>query len=105
MPTELPIACSLSTTELPARLAEMSDLGQAALLDAERNGTRAILHFRPGAETSRRLAEIVAAEARCCAFLGMKLSDDDGGLALTIDAPADAAPVLDELVAAFAAAP
>jgi hypothetical protein len=105
MPTELPIACSLSATELPVRLAEMSDLGRAALLDVERSGTRAVLHFRAGADTSRRLAAIVAAEARCCAFLDMRLRDADGGLALTIDAPPDAAPVLDELVAAFASAP
>jgi hypothetical protein len=105
MPTKLPIACSLSATELPARLAEMSDLGRAALLDVERSGARAVLRFRSGAEIRQRLAVIVAAEARCCALLDMRLRDDDGGLALTVDAPANAAPVVDELVAAFAAAP
>ena len=103
MPTELPIACSLSAAELPVRLAEMSDLGRTALRDVERSGTRAVLHFQRGADTRERLTAIVAAEARCCAFLDMTLRDDPDVLSLTIDAPADAGPVLDELVAAFSA--
>jgi hypothetical protein len=103
MPTELPIACSLSAAELPARLAEMNDLGRSALLGVERKGATAVLRFRHGGETSERLAAIVAAEARCCAFLDMTLRQTHDVLALTMSAPPDAAPVLDELVAAFAA--
>jgi hypothetical protein len=101
MSTELPIACTLSATELPERLAEMGNLGRAALVDVERDGTRAVLRFRPAPETNQRLAAIVAAEARCCAFLDMTLREDRDTLSLTIDAPADAGVVLDELVAAF----
>jgi hypothetical protein len=104
MPTELPIACSLSASELPERLAEMADLGRAALIDAERSGTHATLRFRHGDDTRERLAAIVAAEARCCAFLDMTLHDGDA-LVLTISGPADAGPVLDELVSAFAGTP
>jgi hypothetical protein len=44
----------------------------------------------------------VAAEARCCAFLDTRLHDDGETLVLTIGAPSEARPVLDELVAAFA---
>jgi hypothetical protein len=103
MPNALPIACSLSAAELPERLAEMNDLGRAALLDVERKDTTAVLHFRSGGATGERLAAIVAAEARCCAFLDMTLRETHDALALTISAPPDAAPVLDELVAAFTA--
>jgi len=103
MPTEPPIACSLSAAELPARLAEMNDLGRSALLGVERTDTTAVLRFRPGGATGERLTAVVAAEARCCAFLDMTLRETDDALALTISAPPDAAPVLDELVAAFAA--
>src|SRR4051794_27115068 len=103
MPTDLPIACSLSAAELPARLAEMNALGRSALVGVERTDTTAVLRFRPGAQTSARLAAVVAAEARCCAFLDMALRETPDALALTISAPRDAAPVLDELVAAFAA--
>ena len=105
MPTELPIACSLTAAELPERLAEMSDIGRTALLDVVREGPRAVMRFRPGVDTSQRLADIVAAEARCCAFLDITLRDTGDALELTIDAPAEAEPVVDELVAAFEAAP
>jgi hypothetical protein len=40
MPAELPIACSLSATELPQRLKEMADLGRAALVDVHECGGR-----------------------------------------------------------------
>src|SRR4051794_36553228 len=105
MPTELPIACSLSAAELPARLAEMGDLGRSALIGVERTKTGAVLRFRHDRETGERLAAVVAAEARCCAFLDMTLRQTGDALELTISAPADAGPVLDELVAAFAATP
>src|SRR4051794_17264510 len=104
MPTELPIACSLNAAELSDRLAEMSALGRSALMSVDRTPNTAVLRFRPGAETSGRLAAIVAAESRCCAFLDLTVSEAGDALALTISAPTDAAPVLDELVAAFAAA-
>jgi hypothetical protein len=104
MPTELPIACSLSAVELPARLAEMNDLGRAALVGVEQRTGTALLRFRSGGGASERLAAIVAAERRCCGFLDMSVSEIGGdALTLTIGAPDDAAPVLDELVAAFTA--
>jgi hypothetical protein len=103
MPTELPIACSLTAAELPARLAEMKDLGRCALVGVERTRTTAVLRFRHGETTSERLAAIVTAEARCCPFLDMTVRETgEGALALTITASPDAALVLDELVAAFA---
>ena len=105
MSTELPIACSLSAAELPARLAEMNDLGRSALVSVERTKTTAVLRFRHGAEPVDRLAAIVAAEAWCCAFLDMTLSETGDAISLTISAPSEAAPVLGELVAAFATTP
>jgi hypothetical protein len=105
MPTELPIACSLSASDLSQRLAEMADLGRSALIDAEHAGTYATLRFRTGEDTRERLAAIVAAEARCCAFLQVAVHDEDDRLVLAISAPPDASLVLDELVTAFAGAP
>jgi len=71
----------------------------------KRTKTTAVLRFRHGGETGERLAAVVAAEARCCAFLDMALGETGDDLALTISAPPEAAPVLDELVAAFAGTP
>jgi hypothetical protein len=106
MPAQLPIACSLSAAALSRRLAEMQDLGRCALLGVERTTTTAVLRFRPGREAHERLTAIVAAEADCCAFLDMTVSQShDDALVLSVSAPPDAAPVLDELVAAFAATP
>jgi hypothetical protein len=102
MTSELPIACTLSPTDLSQRLAEMRDLGRAALLDVERDAARAVLRFRGDDETRSRLATVVAAEAQCCAFLDMTVSDDErDAVSLEIRAPAGAEPVVDDLVGAF----
>jgi hypothetical protein len=101
MSTELPIACSLSPTELPARLSEIADLGRTALLSSRTHGARAELRFarRPGVRD--RLDAIVAAESRCCAFLAMSVGGERDAIVLTIEAPPDARAVLQELVDAF----
>jgi hypothetical protein len=101
MGTDLPIACSLTAAELPARLAEMAAIGRRALQSVEIDDSTATLRFRANPQTRARLAAIVAAEAQCCAFLDMRLSDEPKAVALTIVAPAGAAPVLHDLVALF----
>jgi hypothetical protein len=101
MPTDLPIACSLSETELPARLAEIRALGQDALLSARRVGPRAVLRFTSDPDIRARVEAIVAAESRCCAFLTMRISAEPDTVTLTIEAPEDAELVLQELVDAF----
>src|SRR5438270_38790 len=103
MPTELPIACTLNATEMSARLAEMSAIGQSSLLSVEMTGRRATLRFRAGGATRERLVAIVAAEAECCAFLDMALSEEAQAIDLTITAPAGAETVLGDFVAAFSA--
>jgi hypothetical protein len=105
MTTELPIACSLSTTELSVRQAQIAELGRDALLDATVDGRRAELHFtaRPGVR--ERVERFVAAESECCAFLTMGVEAAPDEVRVSIDAPAGAELVLEELVAAFRSAP
>jgi hypothetical protein len=105
MPAELPIACSLNATELPARLAEMAALGRDALLDARTGQTRAELRFAAGAGVCERVEAIVAAESQCCAFLTMAVTAESDTVLLTIDAPEGADVVLAELVDAFRGEP
>jgi MerR family copper efflux transcriptional regulator len=105
MPTELPIACSLSATELPARLAQMAELGRDALADVELSGTHATVRFAAGAGVRERVTSVVAAEAACCAFLTIQVSDEPDTVVLDITAPEDAALVLHELVDAFRGEP
>jgi hypothetical protein len=105
MPDELPIACSLSATELPVRQTQMAVLGRDALVAARVAGTHAELRFAAGAGVRERVQRLVAAESQCCAFLTMRLDDAPGEVRLTIDAPEDAEPVLGELVNAFRGEP
>lgn len=99
MSAESPIACSLSATELTERVAEMADVGRAALLDVRRTGTHAELRFATGVRD--RVEAIRAAESECCAFLEMAVVDEPGAVVLTIDAPDGAELVVEELVDAF----
>ena len=101
MSDDLPIACSLTATELPARLRAMADLGRDALLGSTLDGGHAELRFAPGAAIRARLDVIVAAESRCCAFLTMTVAETSDATVLTIEAPEGAEPVLAELVQAF----
>jgi methylaspartate ammonia-lyase len=101
MTTPLPIACTLTGDELLARLDEIRDLSRHALRAKTTDGTHAVLSFDPAPGVRDRLATIVAAEARCCAFLTMQLADEPDALTLTIDAPADAEAVLEELLSSF----
>ena len=101
MPTDPPVACSLDAGALSDRLAHMAELGGAALLDARIDGRRALLRFAAGKEVRSRLDGIVVAEARCCPFLGMDVTEESGSLTLTIVAPTGAEPVVEDLVAAF----
>jgi hypothetical protein len=105
MPTEPPIACSLSATELPARLAQIAQLGRDALVDVELSGTHATLRFAAGASVRERVESFVVAESACCAFLAMQVGDEPDTVVLDISAPEGAELVLRELVDAFRGQP
>ena len=57
------------------------------------------LVFADTARTERELRAVIAAEARCCAFLQMHLARADGGLVLDIAGPPEARPIIAELFA------
>jgi hypothetical protein len=103
LPAAVPLACCLGPEEQSSRLADMRSLGQAALLDAETGPRKAVLRFAASEETRTRLQRLIAAEASCCAFLDFTVRADDDPIVLTILAPEDAEPVLEDLVGAFAA--
>lgn len=93
--SDLPIACSLSAADVGVRTADMPRLGRD-LVAVRRDGAAAELRFAPG--HAGALRALAAAEAECCPFLTL---DIRGDAVLTVSGPADAAPVVDELVAAF----
>ena len=104
MSSRLPIACTLSADERPARLAELSAVGRQ-LSSAEVEGSRAVLRFTGGPDTAERLAAVVAAESQCCAFLTFELADDGPNVTLTVKAPAGTEPLLHDFVGTFRGEP
>jgi hypothetical protein len=99
----VPVACTLSVAELPARREQIRSLGEDGLLSVELDERRAILRFRAGEELRRRIGEIVKAESRCCAFLDFEVEELADMTLLTIAAPHGGEPVLRDLAAAFSA--
>ena len=95
---DLPLACSLDASALEERFAEIQAVGRTALIAAEPPG---ILRFRATPGTRERLQQIVAAEAECCPFLSLELSEHKEELRLTVSAPEGADTVAAELVQAF----
>jgi hypothetical protein len=101
---ELPIACFLDAAGLRARKAELAALGRSLISVSQPEGEPAVLSFTSDGGTRAVLDHIVAAEAECCPFLDLRIAEGDP-LELTIDGPADAAPVIADLVAAFRGEP
>ena len=102
MSRPLPIACTLSATDLRARGEELRALGGDGLVDAAEHGDRAVLRFRPDPAIRERVEAIVAAESECCAFLDFQLEHGDDASVLTISAPNGGAEMVHELAAALA---
>jgi hypothetical protein len=99
-----PIACSLGASDLRQRLNEIAEVGADSLIERSADGARHLLRFRSDPDTRRRLDAIVAAEAKCCSFLGLSLAEEGGELVLSISASQDGQPLADELAAAFSGA-
>jgi hypothetical protein len=102
MTQELPIVCSLGADDLTARLQLITEIGARHLISRDTEGDTQLLRFRRDEGVRRSLEGIIAAEAKCCAFLEMKIREEVGALVLVIDAPAEAVPVAAQLAAAFA---
>ena len=83
-----PIACTLSPSDLGARLDRIRLLTRQGLRSHHLDGGSLRLLYR--AQARDELLEIVAAERLCCAFLRFDLRDTADGPELRIEAPVDA---------------
>lgn len=85
----MPIACTLSPTEMGPRLARIRQL----TLDHLRSHQLDVvtLHLRYDPIAAAELAEIVELERQCCAFLHFSLMAQDSHICLEISAPVDQA--------------
>jgi hypothetical protein len=85
MPDTPPIACSLGADPLRQRLDEIAALAADSLQNQTTEGDTQILHFLSDPTTRRRLEEIVAAEAECCPFLDLQLTEEGNELILRVE--------------------
>jgi len=85
---EVPIACTLSSTELPERLAGIRQFTAQKLMAHRLEGTT--LHLTYARDARAELERIVAGEQQCCGFLRFDLHDTPGAIELTIETPAEA---------------
>lgn len=93
---EIPIACALTTDELPGRIASARGLGARALVGVEAGERRALLRFDRGHES---IDAFVAAESRCCSFLTFDVTQQAERVEVEILTPEGGEPVLRGLVA------
>lgn len=93
--TDQPIACTLTSDGMTARVALIDALASDGLLERTptESGMRVRLLDRPDIEGRTR--ELVAAESKCCAFLDFDLRRENGDLLLDISGPEDARPVIE----------
>ena len=96
-----PIACTLVVSDLRRRLNEIAALGAESLIAHELRDGAHTLRFRRSDRTRHQLEEIVAAEARCCSFLDLSISEHDDDLVLAIAAPEDGDQLAEALALAF----
>jgi hypothetical protein len=101
MSSETPIACSLSAGDYRERLEQIHAIGREALIAADHRGGTVRLVFADDVGIRARLEDLVADEAACCPFLDLEIGDAPEGIALTIGAPLEAAPIVADLVESF----
>lgn len=103
MANDTPMTCSLDAGNLEHRLNAIAEIGKKSLVSREADGDRHLLRFRADEDSRRQLEAIVVAEAECCAFLDLSLSEESGELILSVAAPENAQALADGLATAFAA--
>ena len=96
--TTPPIACSLTAAEREGRAALVRALATDALLDRERTGRSLVLRFRAAAGVEGRVRAWAELEAECCPFLTLMVDAGESVVTLSIDGPAEAAGIIDDLL-------
>jgi DNA-binding transcriptional MerR regulator len=93
------IACALEADAMPDRLVEWQNVLSHARQRSTTSEGRLRIEFSSDVDVAA-LIRFVEAEQRCCAFFSFALTLDVRGIALEVDAPNSAAPMIDALFAA-----
>jgi hypothetical protein len=83
----VPAACTLPTTEQPARRAEFDELFARDVIGvAQVSPLEVRLELRADAEVAARAAGLAAKETGCCSFFTFDLAIADGKVSMTVSA-------------------
>jgi len=95
----VPIACTLSADDATERGAEWRDFVSRNVVGVVRPApSQARLRLRPGDEVVLAAVDLARREKACCAFFGLSIEPQPAANWLVIEAPEDAAPLLDQLL-------
>lgn len=93
----LPIACTLSADDGPARTQRWQALSAAGHPSARRSGHLLEVRYDPELGVRETLEALAAAEQRCCSFVTWEVSQDGDQIVLRVKAdpsrPDDVAPI------------
>ena len=95
-----PIACTLTTDEIPGRVA-LIDRMRDDLEQLVRTDDGLLLRFPVRPDLRADLERFTVDEKRCCEFWGFEVTETGGHVTLRWDGPPAAAPILDRLAAFF----
>lgn len=70
----LPIACSLTDSELQQRRKEVLQQTKAAMIGVKETESGFVYRFSPSSERIKALADLIALEHQCCPFLSFRLT-------------------------------
>ena len=83
----LPVACTLTPDDVPARMQRWQRLHERAAPVALLQDGRLEVRYRAGDGVLDELRELAAAEQTCCAFATWSVADDAAGPTLVVAAP------------------
>ena len=104
VPSAVPIACEATVAEAAVQAERIHALRTVALRE-RRTGSGGSWWLPDTPAMERELREFANFEATCCAFATFSVERDGDALRLTVEAPPEASPWVDDLFSAAAASP
>lgn len=96
--TRVPTACELSDDDADTRVEEWRQFLATEVVDVERSGRAVRLRLRDGGEGVLAGVDLAWREKACCSFFEFRLVPLPEAVWLEVEAPEEAAAVLDGLV-------